>query len=213
MAWKTRSGGAAMKTSARTVSWSGVMVAVAMFVSFLDQRSNQNQRQRRRTEPVPSLPKGVSAPHLTLYEILQVFDHARPASAVVLAGCGFLGEAAVRHFHSRAARLGHEFPPHDGAPRFIVMPVGDPAVSEPARRIVFKDLTLTTKFADTPDFESAGLGIVAPAASGFRFHGEGLDRTNFTGPPGHDLLGIDEGLEDALGRSSDLDLADDGILI
>src|ERR1700740_1350397 len=69
------------------------------------------------------------------------------------------------------------------------------------------------EFSYAVDVERALDGVVGPAAAEFRLHGKRFDGANFAGPPSHDLSRIDQRLEDAVGRSGDVDLADDRVLI
>src|ERR1700730_4930514 len=95
IAWNTRSGGAAMKTSATTASLSGVIALVAM--------------------------DGLLVILLAIFS--KQFEQSRPATRVVLAGNRLVGEAAVSDFDP-CAGLGHrEFPARRGRPLGMIVPV------------------------------------------------------------------------------------------
>src|ERR1700756_2847899 len=118
MARKTRSGGAAMKISASTVSCWGVMLAVAMSSPEI-------------LEFPPSFAKNAKEGWDTRFgsaldKLLQLCDDAGPTAAVVLAGDGFLRQAAVGQLYLRTARFGRQFPADYGAARLLVVPVRDP---------------------------------------------------------------------------------------
>src|ERR1700680_789384 len=82
------------------------------------------------------------------HKVFELFNHADPAATVILARDGQRREAAVRDLHVRPSRFWREFPSHDGAFGFVVVPVGDPAVGEQPRRIVLQHLAVTVELAD-----------------------------------------------------------------
>src|SRR4029077_2678095 len=122
MAWKTRAGGAAMKISTTRAFWSGVMATVVMFLLSL-----------------------------LLGKFLEHLQHLGPASAVILAGNIFLGQAAVCDFYSSACGVCRKLPTHDGGAGLVVVPVGNPRINQKMRRIEFENLAMTLELAHAVD--------------------------------------------------------------
>src|SRR5580704_341263 len=91
------------------------------------------------------------------------------------------------------------------------MPVRDPRVDEKMWGIDFCDFAVTLKLAHTIDGERSVFHGVAVTAAGARIHLPLFDRTADVAKPERKLCGIGERPENTLGRSGDLDFADDGV--
>jgi hypothetical protein len=150
---------------------------------------------------------------LCLDEFLERFHNAGPAAAVIFAGNGFLGQTAVRDLNAGAVFGRRQLPAHDCAAGFVVVPISDPRVGQQARRIEFEHFALAKELAYSVDVQIGLLSSEAPLPSGACIHLKKFGGTLFAVPPANHLLGIDERLKHALGRSGNFDFADNRVLL
>jgi len=96
---------------------------------------------------------------------------------------------------------------------FVVVPVGDPGVDEDARGIVLEDLPMTFKFANVVSPRLCLSPVVAVPPAKARIHFPQMRWIGWIGEPEPELGGIGQRLKDALGRSGNFDLDDNGVAV
>src|ERR1700680_2932371 len=149
---------------------------------------------------------------LLLDKSLERCDQTGPALPVPRARRWNLQQTTVDDLHSAGAWTGRQFPAHDRFVRRIFVPTGKPSVGQRTRRIDFEDFAVMLKFAGAAIWILNAFFVrdALPFVSRSRVHLPNGHLEVAAGAPLHSLIPIDERLEDALGRSGNLDFADNG---
>src|SRR5579871_811888 len=115
--------------------------------------------------------------------------------------------------YQRAALRGLKFPTDDRFSRRVIVPIRVPCVDEQARRIAFQNLSVTLKLTYVVNHDDSLLGSVAIFATTASVHLPALHRTLRVGEPPLQFACISESLKYTFRRSSDVNLADHGVLV
>lgn len=106
-----------------------------------------------------------------------------------------------------------EFPADNSATLGIIVPIANPGIDKQTRGIEFEDLAMALERTDAIDHDGSAFCCVGVLASWTGIHFPGLHRTLGIAEPVLELASIGECLEDAVGRSCNVDLTDDRVLV